>query len=296
MQDNAYIGSHGKCSVNPLVGREGATYEKNGNGREVMVIGGGAGGLTAGEWLAKRGFAVTVYEKEDKLGGQINEASNPPNKEKIGWCIEDLATACRKLGVKIALNTEVTKPFIEEKNPYAVIFATGGKAIRPKSIKGSDGENVLIPEEVLCDDFDVTEKEFAVIGSGMTGLETAEKLCACGNRVTIIEMADEIAKGTWMQHVLDATETLKKHDARFVVNEKLISIEKDKIITKNVVNGKTNAYSADYVVLSLGVKPNDALYNECKDRKNVFVIGDARKTGRIADATEAGYLVAMSID
>ena len=53
---------------------------------------------------------------------------------------------------------------------------------------------------------------------------------------------------------------------------------------------------ADYVVLSLGVRPDNALYEKIKDKyPRVFVIGDAEKTGRIADATAAGYKIGKEL-
>ena len=94
MQENAFTGGHGYCSVNPTVGSEREYYteglEKNGNGRKIVIAGAGCAGLTAAGILAERGFDVTVLEKEEKAGGQLNLASAPPHKERIGWCSEDL--------------------------------------------------------------------------------------------------------------------------------------------------------------------------------------------------------------
>ncbi len=83
MMEGAYIGEHGHCSVNPFVGREGEKLPENGNSRRVVIIGAGVAGLTAAELLAKRGFDVTVIEKEKQAGGQINLADKPPHKGKL---------------------------------------------------------------------------------------------------------------------------------------------------------------------------------------------------------------------
>lgn len=85
MMENAYHYSHGNCSVNKFVGRENVKFNLNGDGRKVLVIGAGPAGLTAAELLAKRGFDVTVLEKEEKAGGQLNLAKQPPHKDKMGW-------------------------------------------------------------------------------------------------------------------------------------------------------------------------------------------------------------------
>ena len=90
MQNNAYIGDHGYCAVNPFVGSESYTLPENGNGKEIVVVGSGPAGLTAAELLARRKFKVTLFEKENVLGGQIDLAVKPPHKDKLYWCIEDL--------------------------------------------------------------------------------------------------------------------------------------------------------------------------------------------------------------
>lgn len=287
MQNNAYIGGHGKCSVNPFVGREDTVLEENGNGRTVVVVGAGPGGLMAAELLGRRGFKAVVIEKSDRVGGQLVLAAAPPHKEKLQWCIDDLEHAAKKYGAELVLGTTATKDIIKGYNPYAVIFATGANAVVPKSIKGYDLDNVYTPDDILLGRVKPSGKRIAVIGSGMTGLETAEQLCQ-DNSVFVVEMANEIAPGTWMQHRDDAVPRLKASGVTFHTGKQLVEIEKNQIKVKDV-NSKSAPSAVmhcDAVVLSLGVRCERALYEECKASfDNVFVIGDADKTGRIADAT-----------
>lgn len=297
MQENAYTGGHGCCSVNPLVGLEGQFtngIEKDGGKRTVVVVGGGAAGLTAAEWLKKRDFNVILLEKSDKPGGQILQAANPPHKEKIGWCIDDLATPVKKLGVEIRLNTEGNKELIETLNPYAVVIATGAAPIRPRSIKGADGKNVILSSEALSDQAAFRGKKIAVIGSGMTGLEIAEKF-AGSNQVSVIDMADTVAKGTWMQHKDDILPKLKKNGVQIFLNEKLLEINEGGVATVSLTDGKQIFHDADMIILAMGVKPVNSLYKDLSGRERVFLVGDAEKSGRIADATRSGFTAAMNI-
>ena len=139
-------------------------------------------------------------------------------------------------------------------------------------------------------------KKVAVIGSGMTGLETSEMLAENGNDITVVEMADSIAPGTWMQHIDDCMPRLKAHGVKFIVGHKLTEItdrgiELNKVDTENIL-----LVDADYVVLSLGVRPENKLYDDINGKlKNVYLIGDAEKTGRIADATSQAYELCKNI-
>ena len=289
MQNNAYIGDHGYCAVNPLVGSEDYELPKDGNGRKVLVVGSGPAGLTAAELMAKRGFDVTVMEKSDRLGGQVDLAVKPPHKDKLYWCIEDLHTACKKLGVEIRLSSEVTKKTVEDMKPYAVIVATGAYAVKPKFIKGYDKDNVYTTTEILDGSVKLENKKVTVAGSGMTGLETAEMLTLTNNKVTIVEMADSIGPGVWMQHVDDIMPRLKEKKVKFLTSRKLTEIA-DSFITVEDKKGNKEKLDADYVVLSLGAKSDNALYEEIKNiSENVYLIGDSEKVGRIADATRSAF-------
>ncbi len=293
MMEGAYIGEHGHCSVNPFVGREGEKLTENGNGRKVVIIGAGVAGLTAAELLAKRGFDVTIIEKEKQAGGQINLADKPPHKEKLHWCAEDLLTNAAKAGAKIIYGVTATKDIIAAYSPEYVINATGGNAVQPKAF---EGENVVTVTEILNGNIKVENKKVCVIGSGMTGLETSELLCEAGNQVSIVEMADEIAPGAWFQHLDDALPKLKKYNTRFYSSSKLTEIKSDGIVIENTKTKKSEHLPCDLVVLSLGVRSDNALYEEIRNLfEHVYNIGDSSKVGRIYNATESAYQVVKSI-
>ncbi len=295
MQNNAYTGDHGYCAVNPFVGEESYKLPHDGNGRKIMVVGAGPAGLTAAELLAKRGFSVTVYEKDAAPGGQVALAVKPPHKDKLNWCIEDLINACEKLGVTVKYSAEVTKHTVDKENPYAVICATGGNALKPRSVKGTDKEFVYTTTDILDGSVQLKGKKVALIGSGMTGLETAELLCTQGNSVTVVEMADEVAPGVWHQHPNDVMPRLKEMGTRFMLSKKLTAIEDGAVKLEDVKTKAQEKLGADAVVLALGVRPENRLYEQIKNRSNVYIIGDAGKVGRIADATMSAFRCVKNI-
>lgn len=290
MQENAYKGTHARCAVNPALGLECTLTPQDGNGRTVVVVGAGVAGLTAAEQLARRGFHVVVLEKEAKAGGQVTLAAKPPKKEKLFWCIEDLLTTVKKLGVEVRYECVAEEAAIRSFDPYAVIVATGGVPVRPGSIKGSDLPHVYTVDQVLNSQVTLENKKIAVIGSGMTGLETAEFLTAKGNTVTIVEMADSVAPGVWMQHVDDVMPKLQAAHTVFLISQKLLEITNYNIVLQDLKTEESTSVFVDAVVLSTGVRSENTLYEAIKEKfDRVSLIGDASAIGRIANATGDAY-------
>jgi len=296
---NATVGDNGECALNVSVAREKEYFnmEKDGEGKKVIVIGAGPAGLTAAQTMAMRGFDVTVYEKEEKPGGQVITASTCNLKDKLYWSIEDLMTNAKKAGAEIKLGTALTAEEIKALAPYAVVVATGGTPLRPASIPGLDRDNVVLAPEIIMKDKTIKDSKVVVVGSGMTGLETTEILNECGNSVTIIEMAGEVAPGTWFQLVDDEFERINKHETKVMVNTKLVGVENGKVLVEDAKSGRKDVLSADYVVLSLGVRPVNELAKELEKLgvKNVVKVGDAEKSGTIADACHSAYDAVMTI-
>ncbi len=299
MQANAYLGCAGECAVNPAMGHEKeiSSLRKNGDGRIVVIVGAGPAGLTAAEILAHRNFKVTVLEKNPYVGGQLRLADKPPLKGKIDWCIEDFERAAVVSGAEIVLNTEATAEKIREYNPYAIIIATGGYSVKPTSIPGVQFPNVCTITEILDGSVRLTGKNVAVIGSGMSGLETAEKLAYDGNTVTVVEMADKISPQTYSQQLDDIMPRLKKYGVKFVTGHKLARITENSITLESAASRETLTVDLDNIVLSVGVKSKNRLFKELEDaHRNVYIIGDAEKTGRIAQATRSAYELAVKLN
>lgn len=295
MMENAYKYDNGHCSVNPFVGRENTQLKMNGNGRKVVIIGAGCAGLTCAELLARRGFDVTVLEKEQSVGGQLNLAKMPPHKEKMNWVCTDLLSNLSKLDVKIEYGVTANKEIIDTYKPDIVINATGGNAIAPKPYMK---DNSCTVTEILNGTVKLEGKKVAVIGSGMTGLETSELLISQGNKITIVEMADKIAQGAWFQHVDDAMPKLEEAGTVFMPGHKLLSVNESSITLERLSDNTNVEVPVDFVVLSLGVRPDSALYDELSKSTDytVYNVGDSVKIGRIANATESAFEVVMSID
>ena len=262
-----------------------------------MIVGAGVGGLEAARVLGERGFHVVILEKEGRVGGQINIADRPPHKEKMDWIVEYELSQFKKHDVQIIVNTEADLELIASYSPYAIVLATGGTPIKPASIPGSGLEEAITFKEVLCNEKVLEGKKVTVIGSGATGLETAEFLCARGNEVTIVEMLDTIGQGVYVQHYLDAMDKLSKYDVTYKPKTKLLEIKKGAAILEHLEDGTQEEYPSDYVVLAMGVKSVNPLEAACKEIcGNVMVVGDAGQPGRIEGAVRSGFEAAYGLE
>lgn len=280
-----------ECAVNPRNCKEATitkTAEKNGHERQVVIVGAGPAGLTAAKELAARKFKVIVLEKEPVPGGQLQLANKPPLKDKMSWCFEDLEYQAKKNGAEILYNTTATKEIVTSYRPYAVIIATGANPFKP-GIPGANEDYVTTVTPILKGDLKFENKSIAVVGSGMTGIETAEILVEQGNKVTIIEMADKIAPGAYHLNVWDVMSRLKKGNITFMPGRKLESISNHKLTLIKKNNVREIIY-ADAIVLSLGIRSEKHVASELEGCcKHLYMVGDADKPGRIKAAIHQAY-------
>ncbi|MDI3480419.1 MAG: hypothetical protein PWQ97_74 [Tepidanaerobacteraceae bacterium] len=291
-------GMPSECAINIQACREleYSNLKEDGGGRTVVILGAGPSGLEAARVLAKRKFKPIVFEKSAQIGGQLELANKPPKKDKISWLIKYLRGQAQKLGVEIRLNKVPSLDEIKALNPYAVFIAQGSRPVIPKSIKGIEGENVFTAADVLAGRVEFYDKNVAVIGSGMTGLETADFLATKGNAVTVFEMADNIGPDMFFQNLIDIQERLSQNNVKMYTKHKLVKIEGRTAAFEVLPEGKTKEYCFDYIVLAMGTCPNTEMVEEIKASfENVRIIGDAGKPGRIRNAMETAFKSAYSL-
>ena len=296
MAANEDNGLRCQCTVNIEGGEEGQylPLNKDGNGRKVVILGAGPAGLEAARVAAKRGFKPVIFEKGSEIGGQLNLANKPPKKDKITWLIDYYNAMIDKYGIEVKLNTKATADAIKKEAPYKIINSIGSSPVLPRSIPGLDGDFIITPPDVLSGKVELTGKKICVVGSGMTGIETAEFLQEKGNEIELYEMADDIGPGLFFQNLIDVMGRLAPGGCKFFAKHQLISVSEHEAKFKNLESGDEVKASFDNIIISLGTRSN-ILDSEISDIPDVITIGDAEKAGRIRHAIEGGYKAALSL-
>ncbi len=292
---NAWVAKPLECAVNPLFGHESDMdhFSQEGKGQKAVVVGGGVAGLWSAIVLAKRGFEVTLIEKEKSIGGQVNLAAAPPNKERIHQVIDDLLYKLKQLNVEIVTGVNANAEVVAKYNPKKVVLAAGSVPFMPP-IPGRELPHVYSVNDILMEGVALTGKKVVVAGSGLTGLETAEFLAAKGNEVTVIEMMDRIGPTAYHQNLHDVLEHLEYFHTKFITSVRLEKINEKSIIIKEMKSGEEREVEAEAVVLSIGNRKNDGLFEEMKKIcDEVCLAGDSARLGKIADAVKSGYEAAI---
>ncbi|MFX7385254.1 NADPH-dependent 2,4-dienoyl-CoA reductase [Acinetobacter baumannii] len=172
--DHAFKNKRVSCLVNPRAGHETElVYLKTKQPKRIAVVGGGVAGMSAATVAASRGHAVTLFEANADVGGQLNFAKVVPGKEEFHETIRYFKVQLQKTGVDVRLNTRVNREQLEREGFDEVIVATG---VVPRALKieGSNSPQVLSYAQVL-EGAEVGRK-VAVIGAGGIGFDVSEFL------------------------------------------------------------------------------------------------------------------------
>ena len=293
LEKNMPVGMPGMCAVNPTMCKERRYNDLSwDNDRHtVAVIGGGPAGMCAALTAAQRGMKATLFEETGRLGGLVNYASASPLKHNMNWVTEWYEYELPKYGVDVRLNTRATVEELKKLSPDAVIVATGAKPIFPEQIPGVHGANVSGIFEVLGGTSGIKDKNVVIAGAGITGLECAAYLNAQGCTTTVIDMTETIAPNDNQNIVIDDCMRLRREGTKFMLKHALKEIKPDGAVLTDLETNKDVTVPCDNVVLSLGLKSENAIAEELKANfENVYEVGgEADVGGKIPGATNSAF-------
>ena len=249
-----------RCAVNPDAWRESVSHvEPSLRKKKVLVVGAGPAGMEAARIAAQIGHDVSIWEKDDKLGGQLNLAAIPPSKDEIKTLIRYFNAQFKELGVKVELGKEATRTNVKEMGPDVIIVAAGSDTFFPP-IPGIDKPSVVDARKVLAGTAKAGQK-VVVIGAGEVGMETAQWLGEQGKQVTLVEMLPEVGEKMVRDVIGWVKGQLVKHQVEILTSTKVQEITGDSVVVVGP-DGAKRTLPADTVVIATGAKSNKKVEDE----------------------------------
>ncbi|MCW2793119.1 MAG: 2,4-dienoyl-CoA reductase [Nocardioides sp.] len=171
--DHVFQNRKASCLVNPRACRETTlVLFPTRRAGTVAVVGAGPAGLAAAVSAAERGFAVTLFEKSDALGGQFRLAMRVPGKEDFAETLRYYARRLEVLGVDVRLGVEATPADLAA---YDDVIVATGVVGRVPELEGVDHDKVVSYADVLSGAV-VPGRRVAVVGAGGIGVDVSHFL------------------------------------------------------------------------------------------------------------------------
>lgn len=318
-----YVRQQVRCAVNFETGFEDLRPNaRPPQGKRVVVVGGGPGGMEAARRLDAAGNKVTLIEKSDRLGGTLRFASlaYEPNQRLLNWLRDQIADS----GVEVRLKTEATPDLVKSLQPDAVYVATGAVRDMPP-IPGNDMAHVLsgddlrrmmlgeTSEEVkrktsfvtrlaskigaatgMTANIDFVRKathqwmplgdRVAIIGGELVGLELAEFLMERGRKVTVIEEGPKFGRGLLLVRRMRIVPELREHGVALHANAKNVLIVPEGVQFTDDT-GQAHSVAADHVIVARGAHGDSTVANQLRAAGlSVYEFGDGTGVGYIEGA------------
>lgn len=179
--DHTFGGKISTCLVNPRACYESElVFSKTENPKTIAIVGAGPAGLSTAIVAAERGHAVTLFDRAQEIGGQLNMAKKVPGKEEFYGLVDYYRAAIADSNVELRLGTDASADML---SGFDEVIVATGVVPRDPAIPGQEGPNVLSYIDVLRNEATVG-KRVAVIGAGGIGFDVAEFLVHSGESPT----------------------------------------------------------------------------------------------------------------
>ena len=252
------------------------------NNKKVAVIGGGPSGLTAATFLRRKGYQVTIYEKQKDLGGILKRGI--PEFRLSNEIVEKTIEQILALGIDVQCEKELGKNLylVDLKKEYDAIYLSIGANIpRKMAIEGEELEGVYGGNSLLENQNhpDYTNKKVAIIGGGNVAMDCARTIKRMGAKQVVViyrrsevempaeakEIADAKQEGVEFLFLNNIVKILGKNKVEQIECIKTELVQKEGETRKSPVDIENSNYimDMDYVVMAVGGKIDKDTIEKC---------------------------------
>ncbi len=285
------------CAVNPQCGDEKRlTIAKAPTSKRVTVVGGGVAGMEAARVAALRGHRVTLFEKDQHLGGVLRVAGIPEFKADLLLLVDYMTAQLKKLeNVEIRLGAEADEATIKAQEPDVLFLATGAvfRKLEDEAVDLAPDVRCLSPQDAYENKIP-DGSQVLIVGGGSVGSEVGLYLAQKGCAVTIVEMLPDVASDLFEanQHMLK--ELLSEHGVEIFTRTKVTRISPKSVSVSTEAGPRE--LQAEVIVSALGSKPVDSLHEKARALADeVHVIGDCRSARRVKEAIWEAFKTARIV-
>ncbi len=311
-----------KCAVNPTVGHydDFLDMEPTDNPQKVAVVGGGVGGMEAARIATLKGHEVTIYEKDNELGGILRTCCMVPAKQRMKDYLFWIRKQLDKLGVEVNLRTEATPEMLEEYD--VVLAATGGKTVMP-DIPGIENavnyKDVLIPCVVKnCEyypedrgDPHKTGDKVIVWGEHFAATDTAEAMAIRGKEVIMVSEESHNGLFAHVEPIHEEVQMMRFEggNGQGLNSEPIdipVKIKTNTTIKEIKDNGdvvlQDDEFNVEVIenvddVLVAKTEPDTSVYESLKEAGlKAKLIGDAKEIGNVRAAVTQGAYAGLNVE
>jgi 2,4-dienoyl-CoA reductase (NADPH2) len=255
------------CTMNPALGHEvEPEYQLRPAAvrKKVMVIGAGPAGMECAITAARRGHAVTVYDKSDRIGGSLRgyAAHDLARPEDLASVIGHYEVMAKKLGVELLLNTEANAKFMRSVlHRFDVCVVASGARIDLEAYRHLEGAETLVGADDVAAGRVIPGKRVVVIGAGKLGLTLAESIAKGGGEVTLVEAEKRIGADVMPSFKWRHATWVEELGIRVLTSSRVTRIAPEGV---SVLNGKGAQVlvAADTVIAASPRKSNQELFRE----------------------------------